>query len=196
VEPWTFAVLGKGLSQVGKWLDYAFQAIKLSREAYWEIAQDAYMTGPALLIALLAQILQSLNSERQLDVVNILMRYAIWFFSVLFLYMAARVLRGKADYTTTLRVMGFAQAAHIFELLDFLPVIGPLARFLALLLTFFGVWIGTTTAHELKGWRTFLLPVIYIATIVVTLVFLVAVIEGSAFTVEGLLEDFGLSSGQ
>jgi hypothetical protein len=196
VDPWTFAVLGKGLSQVGKWLDYAFRAIKLSREAYWEIAQDAYMTGPALLIALLVQILQSLNSEGRLDVVNILMRYAIWFFSVLFLYMAARVLRGKADFTATLRVMGFAQSAHIFEVLGVLPIIGPLARFLALLLAFFGVWIGTTTAHELKGWRTFLLPIIYIATIVIALFFLVSVIEGTALTIDGLLEDFGVTSGQ
>jgi uncharacterized membrane protein YvlD (DUF360 family) len=196
VDPWTFAVLGKGLSQVGKWLDYAFRAIKLSREAYWEIAQDAYMTGPALLIALLVQILQSLNSEGQLDVVNILMRYAIWFFSVLFLYMAARVLRGKADFTATLRVMGFAQSAHVFEFLGFLPIIGPVARFLALLLTFFGVWIGTTTAHELKGWRTFLLPIIYIATIVIALFFLASVIEGTALTIDGLLEDFGVTSGQ
>lgn len=44
------------------------------------------------------------------------------------------------------------------------------------------------------SWCTFLLPVIYIATIVITLVFLVAVIEGSVFPVEGLLEDSGLSS--
>ena len=196
VDPWTFAVLGKGLSQVGKWLNYAFDAIKLSREAYREIAQDAYMTGPALLIALLAQILQSLNSQRQLDVIDILMRYAIWFIAVLFLYLAARVLRGKADYTVTLRVAGFAQSAHIFEVLGFLPIIGSLARFLALLLVFFGVWIGTVTGHELKGWRTFLLPVIYIATIVVTIFFLGAVIEGTALTFDGLLKNFGVTSGQ
>lgn len=195
VDPWTIAVLGKGLSQVRKWSEYAIRAIRLSREAYHKITKDAYMTGPALLIAFLAQILQSFINQGQLDVVNILMRYVIWFIAVLILYFAARILRGKANYTATLRVTGFALSAYIFEVLDFLPIIGPIARFLALLLTFFGVWIGNSTAHELKGWRSFLLPIIFIATIVVTIYFLTSVIEGTIFTIEGLLEDFGLTSG-
>jgi hypothetical protein len=89
-------------------------------------------------------------------------------------------------------VVGFAQSAHIFELLDFLPVIGPIARFMALLLAFFGVWIGTATANEFKGWRTIFLPVIYIITIVVTLYFLVSIVEGTVLTIEGLGADFGL----
>jgi hypothetical protein len=196
VDSWAPSTLGKGLGQWRKWLDYAAHAITLNRDAYREIARDAYMTGPALLIALVSQILQSLNSQGGLDVVNILLRYGIWFISVLFLFFAGRVLRGKADYTTTLRVAGFAQSAHVFELLDFIPVIGPLARFIALTLAFFGVWLGTATANELKGWRSLVLPVIYIVTVVISIVFLVSVIEGTAFTVDGLLVDFGVSSGQ
>jgi uncharacterized membrane protein YvlD (DUF360 family) len=196
VDAWALANLGKGLSQVGKWLSYAARAITLDRDTYREIGRDAYMTGPALLIALLSQILQSLNSEGQLDIVNILLRYVLWLLAVLILAMAARLLRGKADFTTTLRVAGFATSAHILEVLGFLPVIGPLARFLAILLVFFGIWIGTATAHELRGWRTILLPVIYIATLVITVVFLAAIIEGTVFTIDRLLQDFGVSSGQ
>jgi hypothetical protein len=153
------------------------------------------MTGPALLISFLAQILISLNDQEQFDVINILVRYGVWFISVLFLFLAARVMRGKADYTSTLRVAGFAQSAHILEVLGFIPVIGPIARFLALFLALFGVWMGTATAHELKGWRTILLPLVFVATLVITVVFLVAVIEGTAFTVDGLLQDIGLIPG-
>jgi uncharacterized membrane protein YvlD (DUF360 family) len=193
VDPWAFSTLGKGLSQVGKWLNYALRAMTLSRETYQEIAKDAYMIGPALLIGLLAQILQSLNSERQLDIVNILVRYAVWFFAVLFVYLAGRLLRGKADYTATVRVAGFAQSAHILELLGFLPVVGSIARFVALLLGFFGVWIGSATAHELKGWRALILPVIYVVTLVVAIYFLVSVIEGTVLAFEELLADFGLA---
>jgi hypothetical protein len=178
---------------VGKWLNYALRAMTLSRETYQEIAKDAYMIGPALLIGLLAQILQSLNSERQLDIVNILVRYAVWFFAVLFVYLAGRLLRGKADYTATVRVAGFAQSAHILELLGFLPVVGSIARFVALLLGFFGVWIGSATAHELKGWRALILPVIYVVTLVVAIYFLVSVIEGTVLAFEELLADFGLA---
>jgi carbamate kinase len=39
------------------------------------------------------------------------------------------------------------------DMLGFLPVIAPLARFLGLILAYFGVWMSTTTAHELKGWH-------------------------------------------
>jgi hypothetical protein len=192
VNSWAPATLWKGLTYIGKWVDYAVQAITLNRDAYRAIARDAYMTGPALLISFLAQILISLNDQEQFDVVNILVRYGVWFISVLFLFLAARVMRGKADYTSTLRVAGFAQSAHILEVLGFIPVIGPIARFLALFLALFGVWMGTATAHELKGWRTILLPLVFVATLVITVVFLVAVIEGTAFTVDGLLQDIGL----
>jgi len=195
VNAWAPATLGKGLTYVGKWLDYAVHAITLNRDAYQAIAQDAYMTGPALLISFLAQILISLNDLEKFDVVNILVRYGVWFVSVLFLFLAARVLRGKTDYTSTLRVAGFAQSAHILEVLGFIPVIGPIARFMALFLALFGIWIGTATAHELKGWRTILLPLVYVATLVIAVVFLVAVIEGTIFTADGLLQDLGLIPG-
>jgi hypothetical protein len=195
VDSWALATLATGISQVGKWLDYAAGALTLNRDAYRKIALDAYMTAPALLFALIAQILQSLNTQGNLDVANILLRYVVWFAAVFFLFMAARLLRGKADFTTTLRVAGFAQSAHFLDVLGFLPVIGPLARFLGLILAFFGVWMGTATAHELTGWRTFLLPVIYLATLVISVYFIVAVIEGTAFTIDGLLQDFGVQSG-
>jgi hypothetical protein len=63
VNPWAPATLGTGLSQIGKWLGYAVGAVTLKRDVYREIARDAYMTGPALLIALIAQALQSLNEQ-------------------------------------------------------------------------------------------------------------------------------------
>jgi hypothetical protein len=159
------------------------------------VAKDAYMTAPALLIALISQILQSLNNQGRLDIVNILVRYGVWLVAVLILYLAAYLLRGKAKFTDTLRVAGFAQSAHVLELLSFLPVIGPLARSLALLLSFFGIWIGAAVAHELKGWRALVLPVIYVVTLVVTVFFVQSAIEATAITINGLLSDFGLGNG-
>jgi uncharacterized membrane protein YvlD (DUF360 family) len=193
VDPWSPANLVKGISQVGTWLRLAIQAILLNREAYREIAGNAYMTAPALLISLLAQVIQSFNAQGTFDIVDILLRYSLWFVAVLFLFMAARLLRGTKHYTTTLRVVGFAQSAYVLELLVFLPMIGPLARFIAPLLTLFGVWIGTASAHELRGWRSFLLPVIYLISFVIGAVFLLAVIKGTGFAIENLMSDFGLA---
>jgi len=194
VEPWSLSTMGKGIAQVGKWLKLAWQALILKREAYREIAHDVYMTAPALLISLVAQIIQSWHAQGGLDVLNILLRYAVWFFSVLFLFAAAHLLRGKHRYTTTLRVAGFAQSAHVLELLTFIPVIGAAARFLAVLLAIFGVWMGVATAHELKGWRTLILPVLYVAVIVVALGFLVAAVKGTAYTLDALLQSLGLAT--
>lgn len=194
VNPWAPATLGRGLAQVHKWLGLAGHAITLDRAGYQEIARDAFMTGPALLIAFLAGAIVSFNREGYLDIKSILIRYGLWFVTVLFLTWAARLLRGKEKFTATLRVSGFAQSAHILELLSFIPVIGPIARFLSLLLTFFGIWIGTSIANELRGWRTILLPLIYLLTIVVALVFLMAIIEGTTVTMDSLLMDLGVAA--
>jgi uncharacterized membrane protein YvlD (DUF360 family) len=193
VDPWSGANLAKGISQVGVWLRLAVQALTLNRDAYQEIAANAYMTAPALAISLLAQGIQSFVARGVFDLTDILIRYIFWFVAVLFLHMAARLLRGKRHYTSTLRVAGFAQSAHVLTLLNFLPVIGLLAAFIAQILALFGIWIGTAEAHALRGWRTILLPVIYLIIFIVGLVFLIAAIQGSAFTIDTMLNDLGLA---
>jgi len=194
VESWSPTVLAKGIGQMGKWLSNAVHAIALNRETYASIAKDAYMTGPALLIMLISQILQVLNRTGQFDIVEILARVGAWLVGIVLLALAVRTLRGKGDFTSTLRVAGFAQSAHILELLGFLPVIGPLARIMAVLLTILGGWMGTVVAHDLKGWRTILLPVIYILTSIIAVVFLMAAFEGVTITLETILQSFGLAN--
>jgi hypothetical protein len=186
--------LSKGLAQVGKWLNLAWRALILNREAYREIARDVYMTAPALLISLLAQTVQSWNAQGHLDVLNILLRFVLWSFSVLFVFMAARLLRGKHRFTTTLRVAGFAQSAHFLALLAFIPVIGETMRFLAIVLSIFGVWLGVATANELKGWRTLILPVLYLVVMVIALGFLVAAIAGTTYTLDALMQSLGVAA--
>lgn len=60
-------------------------------------------------------------------------------------------------------------------------------------MTLFGVWIGTSSAHGVRGRRTLVLPVIYLISFVIGLVFLFAVIQGTGFAIDNLLIDFGLS---
>ena len=112
---------------------------------------------------------------------------------MILLGLAARMLRGEGNFTQTLRVAGFAQSAHVLELLGFLPVIGPLARLIAILLTVFGVWTGTVVVNNLKGWRTILLPVIYLLATILAIVFILAVIEIVYLTFDALLLEFGLN---
>ncbi len=81
-------------------------------------------------------------------------RLVAWPFVVLFLLLAARVLGGKASYTSTFRVTGFAYFGYWLTLLSVVPVVGPLFRAIGFLLAFLGVWLGMAQAHELRGWRT------------------------------------------
>jgi hypothetical protein len=195
VNPWAFSTLGKGLGQVGTWLENARRAMALHPEAYQRIAKDAYMTAPALLIAFLAQVLKSFNSQEGFDLTATLIGYVWWFVALVILQITAQILRGKAKFTQTLRVAGFAQSAHILEILGFFPVIAPVARFIAILLAFFGVWIGTATAHQLKGWRTLVLPVVFLAVLIVGIVFLMSVVRGTAFALNEILIQLGLTAG-
>jgi hypothetical protein len=107
------------------------------------------------------------------------------------MFATARLLRGKASLTQTLTVTGFAHLGYLFELFGFLPVIGSIARGVAVLFTFFSVWLGVAAVHEVKGWRTLLLPVVYLIIIVVAVVFITAALRGTAFALDALLEDFG-----
>jgi uncharacterized membrane protein YvlD (DUF360 family) len=193
LESWSPTVLAKGISQLGKWLNNAVHAITLNRDTYASIATDAYMTGPAILIVLLSQVLQTLNQSGEFSILEILSRIGVWLVGIALLTMATRPLRGKGDFTSTFRAAGFAQSAHVLELLGFLPVIGPLSRFIAVLLTILGVWVGSSVANDLKGWRTVLLPVIYILTTIISVVFLLATLEGVAVTLDSIFQSLGLS---
>lgn len=192
VNPWYGANLVKGLGMVSTWLGLAARAITLSRDAFREIAANAYLTAPALLISFLAQAVAAINNPRDVNfLLDVLVRFVLWVVAVGFLQATARLLRGKADFTITLRVVGFAQSAHVLELLSFLPVVGSFARFLGFVVAFFAVWVGTATAHELRGWRTLIFPVISTVVTVVAVVFLLSALQGTGLVLEGILEAFG-----
>jgi hypothetical protein len=157
VMSWAISTFANGLTQDGTWLRRAALSVTLDRITFRAIANDPFMTGPALLIAFLASALQSILSKGGLDVLDILTRLVFWFIAVLVVSGGARLLGGKGDYPATLRVMGFAQSAFIIELLSFIAPLASLAHFIAVMVAFFATWIGVSEAHGLKGWRSLIL---------------------------------------
>jgi uncharacterized membrane protein YvlD (DUF360 family) len=191
VDAWAFSTLARGLGMVGQWLGHAARAIALDRATYQQVASDAYMTGPALLIALLAALFRSLNRSGGFDLAGFLAHFGLWLLATAVLYGVAHLMRGKATFTATLRAAGFAQSAHILDLLGFLPVIGGPARFLATLVGFFGMWVGVASAHQLRGLRTALLPLLYLVILVVGVVFIQAILQGTALALQNILFQLG-----
>lgn len=192
VDAWSPATLGQGLADVRTWLGRALRAILLDSAAYREVAADAFMTGPAVLIALLAAVVASVARTGGLNGADLLLRLLLFPLAVLVTFGAARVLGGKAGFTTTLRVLGFAQTAFLIALLTFIPTVAPLAWILALGLSSFGWWIGGATAHGLKGWRTLVLPIVMVLVTVISLLVLTRLLQGAAFTLESLGRAFGI----
>jgi hypothetical protein len=194
IEAWSFKTLAKGFSQVGKWLRLAAHAIILDRQAYREIVQDVYMTGPAILIGILGTIIEGFSRAEVNHWEMALGRVFYWLVAVLILFLTGRLLGGKGTFTSTLRGTGFAKAVYVLDFLMFIPVIAPLVRFIVSILGFFAMWIGAAEAHELRGWRSIVLPFASIAVLLLSFFILGTLFEGFAFTIETLAIDFGLMS--
>lgn len=190
VNAWSLATLLKGLGQFKRWLSYIPLVLLFNGNIYKEIGADFYMTAPALLIALIAQTLESFNSQGLFSISDIAIRYSLWLVAVLFLYTATHILRGKADYSTTLRISGFTLSAHIFELLGLIPAFSQFGHFLSLVITLFGVWYGISIVNNLKGWKTILLPLIYLISVVVLFVFIQSAISGTTLTIDLLTKNY------
>jgi hypothetical protein len=174
------------------WLGRLLRTLLFDRRAYQEVARDPYMTGPALVIGLIGMLLSAIALADRFNVIIAGGRLLSWPIAVLFLQMTARVLRGKGTYTTTFRVASFAYAGNLFGLLIFIPPLAPLGPILATLWSFLGVWLGTAQAHELRGWRTLVLPVLYIIVVVVVAVVLRTLLLGGALTIELMYTELGL----
>lgn len=191
VDPWKPATMAKGLSMVGTWLGLAARAFTLNRDAYRQVAANPYLSAPGLLIVLLAQLVSAYYSPRQFTWWQYLLGIGTWLIALILLQISARLLRGKASFSATFRVAAFAQTALFIELLAFIPLFSTIARPLSYLLALFTIWTGVSAAHELRGWRTLIIPVVYLLVTAVALVFLVAAFYGVQLTLQGFLTELG-----
>ena len=111
--------------------------------------------------------------------------------SVLAVYAAGRLLSRKGTYTRTMRTLGFAQATLLLELLTFIPVIAPVVRVVTTLLHFIAVWIAASEAHETRGWRTIIFPLVAIAVLVGIFIAIAAIGGALSLTADSILGVFG-----
>ncbi len=194
VNAWKPGMLFAGLAQFGKWIGLAGRSLVLDRNAYQEISDNPFMTGPALMIGIVASILLSLvNSGGTINLAFMASRIALWFIATLGIFLAARLLGSKATFGMNLRVTGFAQSAAILLLLAIFPTMAPLARFVMLAVMFFATWIGAAEANDLRGWRTLLLPIVVLVILIIGGYFVQVVLQGTTFAFGALLQSMGLA---
>jgi len=190
-DDWSPRNLVAGLRDVGAWAELAFLGAILDRSAYRAIAAQGAMTGPAILLSLAGVLVSALMEAPPTDAVEFarrfFTRYGLWVLTVLLIHGTAHVLRGKADFTQTFRVMGFAQAVSLLGLLGFLPAIGPFALAAVSLLSLFVSWLSVAEAHAFRGWRTLLLPVLYFVVMIVGSSYLSSLSAGLNLALDVLL---------
>jgi hypothetical protein len=194
VNTWAPETLVKGVRDVRTWVSRALRVFTLQRTAFREIVQDPYMTGPALLLALLASLVAGVVSgTNALNMISSAMgRLFGWLLGTLVVFGAGRLLGGTGSYTATLRGVGFAHVVYLLELLSLVPPLSILVRLITSIVFFVATWIAGVEAHELSGWRSLLLPVVQLVVVVLAVLVLQHLVAGLEFTIESLLREAGL----
>ena len=190
LDPWNFANLSLGLIRVRTWLSRATRIMVFERDAYREVVQDATMTSPALLIALLGASLPTLVFQE--NQIGFLARIGMWLLCTLITWLAGRALKSKEEFTPLLRAFGFAQVSSLWLLLSLVPQIAPLSRLIYLLVFILTAWIGAAMALKLKGWKTDVLPFASVVLYVLGVWGLHVLFLGAELTLKSLLSAFGV----
>ncbi len=192
-DDWSSANLWTGFIDMRTWVPLAVRALTLDRAAYQEIVADRRMTGPALFLGLFFTITSGLlRAESNQETVSIVARILGWLFAVLVVFVAGRLLSRKGGYTQTLRGLGFAQVVHLIEFISFVPSLSPLAMFLSTVLALIATWMGAAAAHQIRGWRTLILPLLIVVSLIFIPLLLLVMLGGVALSVGSVFEAFGL----
>ncbi len=189
-EAWSLGNLWAGLKDVRTWLPLAGRALVLDRSAYQEAVDDKRMTAPALLLGPGLLVIYVLVRGEPLAAVPA--QVAIWFMGVLAVFAAGRLLADNGSYTRTLRGLGFANVVTLIEMIGLIPALAPLAAPLGTLLSLVAIWMGASMAHNARGWRSIILPILGIFFVVAVPLLAQTMFGGAILGLESLLRQLGL----
>ena len=107
-------------------------------------------------------------------------------------FAAGWLLTRQGSFTKTLRAIGFGHAVYLLSVFALLPMVGPAVNFAILAWGFICVWMGAATAHNTKGWRTLVLPLVVLLVYVVGTAIVAILLAGAAFTFQAVLGEIGM----
>jgi hypothetical protein len=192
VADWAFATMVEGIGQVSTWFGYAVRCLFLERRAYEAVVKDPYMTGPALLISLVVITLNSIIRHDGFNLARIAGDLAIWFVVVLVIQAAGNLLTGKGNFTQTFRAIGFALSVYALSILALYEALSSGVQLLLLVYGFLTIWMAAAVAHQTKGWRTILLPVVAFVVVILASAIIGILLAGAEFTLQAVLFNLGI----
>lgn len=182
-----------GLAQPRLWLSQALRCLLLDPQAYRRVGRDRFMTGPALLIALLSLVGSSLIRQNRFDPLLIFGNIALWFLATLLVYAAGHLLSRQGSFTRTFRALAFARVTTVLELFALVPPLASAALAVTMVASFLAMWLAAATAHNLKGWRAAVLPLLVLFVYILGAILIASLAEGADFTLHALLAAFSLT---
>ena len=191
VADWALSTMAEGISRVGTWFNYAVRCFFFDRAAYRSVANDPYMTGPALLISIV--MLTLFTTLR--DGFSLLRSGATlggWIILVMALTATGYLLTRRGEFTRTFRTAGFALSVYSVVLLALFPLLRSPIYLLALALVLLALWMATAVAHRTAGLRTLLIPVVAGVVLIGGTYVIDLLLAATAFTVEGVLYSLGV----
>ncbi|MCA9869342.1 MAG: phage holin family protein [Anaerolineae bacterium] len=192
-DAWAPSNLWNGLKAVSIWVPHALRSFALDRLSFGEVAGSKLMTGPGLLLGLLGAFAYGWMRSPNRNVLVGAVNAASWLIAVLAVFAAGRLLTRKGNYTRTMRAMGFAQVIFLLELLTFIPALTPILRAATTLWHFIALWIAAAEAHDTRGWRTLILPLVAIVMFVLVFIGAAAILAGLQLTASTFLSALGWS---
>ena len=194
-EDWKLSNLAKGIGMVGTWVEHVFRCLIPDREAFRGVVNDPLMTGPALLVGIVGTILLSLfaQSDAVNDVVLVGARTAGFFVATVVMFGAGFLLTRKGTFSRTMRGVGFAQSPTVLLVFALYQPLAHIVVLIVTVMTLIGVWMGTAEATETSGWKTAVLPIIYLLLYFVGTAAILVILGGATLTLVSILETLGIA---
>jgi len=139
-DSWSPGNLLRGIADVATWMPLALGCLSFDRMAYRRVVNDPRMTGPALLLGVLAQVLHSVTRPGGFRWWQIPAEIGVWLLASLAVFGGGYLLSRRGTYTRTFRGVGFAQSVYIIQLLAFIPAMSSAVRLVAEVMVFGPLW--------------------------------------------------------
>jgi uncharacterized membrane protein YvlD (DUF360 family) len=196
VNAWALRNLVAGMRQARIWGSRLVRALRIQRAVFREVADDSRATGQALitLLATLA-ITASVNAVVWPGEWTMLQKFGLsfvggfvlWMLIALLAHLAGRLLRGKGDFTRTMRTLAFARVPYALIVLEFVPVAGPVLGFIVFLAALYAMWVALQEALELRPRVALLIPIVGAVLFIASVVLIELIVRGTALTIVTLL---------
>ena len=193
VADWAPHNLMAGIRQWSTWIGLALRCMTLNRDAYQQVVDNPYMTGPALLIGIVSILITALAHGSGFSLARIASTFVFWILAVALVFAAGWLLTKRGTFTKTLRGARFRpHRLRAFVPSSCCPVFGPAMNVAILAWGFLCVWMGAAIAHQTRGWRTVVLPLVVLLVYVIGTAIVGILLAGAQFTVDALMANLGI----